>query len=86
MSSLPSEVLEDVLLPLHRWTLDDVQFTDRRFLRLILERMSDVCLRQIESAHFDAPNANAAGSYVIRISSQTERQISNSRNDAALLF
>ncbi|KAH7702813.1 hypothetical protein AAVH_30023 [Aphelenchoides avenae] len=52
MSSVPSEVLEDILHPLDRWTLDDVQFTDGRFLHLIKERMSDVCLRQVNSAGF----------------------------------
>ncbi|KAH7702840.1 hypothetical protein AAVH_29996, partial [Aphelenchoides avenae] len=50
MSSVPGEVLRDVLLPLDRWTLDGVQFTNRRFLRLIKERMPDVCLRQVDSA------------------------------------
>ncbi|KAH7708161.1 hypothetical protein AAVH_24589 [Aphelenchoides avenae] len=51
MSSVPSEVLEDVLQPLDRWTLDGVQFTNRRFLRLIAERMTDVCLRQLNYAY-----------------------------------
>lgn len=51
MSSVPSEVLRDVLLALDRWTLDAVQFTNQRFLRLITERMSDVCLRQVRHAN-----------------------------------
>lgn len=55
MSSVPSEVLRDILLPLDRWTLDNVQLTNRRFLRLILERMSAVCLREIETVIFEPP-------------------------------
>lgn len=55
MSSAPSEVLRDVLLPLNRWTLDNVQFTSRRFLRLITERISDVCLRWKRYAIFRVP-------------------------------
>ncbi|KAH7693168.1 hypothetical protein AAVH_39803 [Aphelenchoides avenae] len=56
MSSVPSEILEDVLMPLDRWTLDDAQFTDGRFMQLITERMSNVCLRKINFALFKAPN------------------------------
>lgn len=52
MSSVPSEILLDVLLPLDRWTLDAAQFTDGRFLQLVMERMSDVCLRKINFALF----------------------------------
>lgn len=68
MSSLPSEVLQDVLRPLDRWTLDNVQFSSRRFLQLIIEYMSDVCLRQIHLASFHAPTDNTdKSSYVVRI-------------------
>ncbi|KAH7694950.1 hypothetical protein AAVH_37999, partial [Aphelenchoides avenae] len=55
MSSVPSEILLDVLLPLDRWTLDAAQFTDGRFLQLVMERMSDVCLRKINFALFQTP-------------------------------
>ncbi|KAH7723029.1 hypothetical protein AAVH_09502 [Aphelenchoides avenae] len=83
MSSVPSEVLRDVLRPLDRWTLDDVQFTDRRFLRLITERMSDVCRRQVNSAHFDAPHEQTVGSwsYAIRIDSRPERKNAHKNTD-----
>ncbi|KAH7693420.1 hypothetical protein AAVH_39544 [Aphelenchoides avenae] len=58
MSSLASEVLEDVLQPLDRWTLDTVQITDGRFLQLIMERMTNVCLRQLHRASFEVANEN----------------------------
>ncbi|KAH7722966.1 hypothetical protein AAVH_09436 [Aphelenchoides avenae] len=67
MSSLPREVLEDVLQPLDRWTLDAVQFISRRFLQLIMECMSEVCLRQIESGEFRAPSGNTSGSWHIDV-------------------
>jgi hypothetical protein len=89
MSSLPSEVLRDALLPLNRWTLDDVQFTNRRFLRLILERMSDVCLRDINEASFQAPGnvkENTNGRAYIRIEGPPERTIYNAHKDTARLF
>ncbi|KAH7723028.1 hypothetical protein AAVH_09501 [Aphelenchoides avenae] len=83
MSSVPSEVLRDVLLPLDRWTLDDVQFIDRRFLRVIIDRMSDVCLRQISSAHFDAPHEKTVDrwSYEIRMDSRPERKNAHKNTD-----
>ncbi|KAH7725295.1 hypothetical protein AAVH_07088 [Aphelenchoides avenae] len=58
MSSVPSEILQDVLMPLDRWALDDAQFTDGRFMQLITERMSNVCFRKINFALFKAPNEN----------------------------
>ncbi|KAH7723016.1 hypothetical protein AAVH_09488 [Aphelenchoides avenae] len=90
MSSLPREVLEDVLLPLDRWTLDNVQFTDRRFLHLIAERMSVVCLRQIAYASFQAPSRYSSpyadATSVIRIDGPPVREISNDGSDTARLF
>lgn len=87
MSSLPKEVLEDVLQLQDRWTLDDVQFTNRRFLRLIMERMTDVCLRQIDSATFEAPSKDTEGSAHIRISGRPERHESWKANvDSADFF
>ncbi|KAH7687917.1 hypothetical protein AAVH_40530, partial [Aphelenchoides avenae] len=83
MSSLPNEILEDVLQPLDRWTLDDVQFTNRRFLQLIMKRWSDVCLRQITYAKFLAPNENNDSSYVIQIHDPPERDISKDNGHTA---
>lgn len=51
---IPSEVLDDILKPLSRWTLDDVQIAKRRLLHAITTRMVDVCLREIDYANFDA--------------------------------
>ncbi|KAH7697353.1 hypothetical protein AAVH_35565 [Aphelenchoides avenae] len=86
MSSVPNEVLRDVLLPLDRWTLDDVQFTNGRFLRLITEHMSDVCLRQVNSAGFLAPNENDNTNVTayIRTEGRPQQRLANS--DTALLF
>ncbi|KAH7723017.1 hypothetical protein AAVH_09489 [Aphelenchoides avenae] len=86
MSSVPGEVLRDILLPLDRWTLDDVQFTDGRFLQLITERMSDVCLRQVNYADFSTPDAKTGenSSYVIRMDGRPER--TNAHEDTARLF
>ncbi|KAH7725255.1 hypothetical protein AAVH_07046 [Aphelenchoides avenae] len=56
LSNVPDEVLRVVLLPLGRWTLDAVQFTNRRLLQLITERMSDVCSREIKATSFRAPS------------------------------
>ncbi|KAH7680233.1 hypothetical protein AAVH_41394, partial [Aphelenchoides avenae] len=87
MSSMPREVLEDVMRPLDRWTLDDVQFTSRRFLQLILQHMSGVCLREIDYATFRAPNENEAeSSYTIRIDGRPDRAISKAHKDAAQMF
>ncbi|KAH7722962.1 hypothetical protein AAVH_09432 [Aphelenchoides avenae] len=88
MSSLPSEVLEDVLQPLDRWTLDTVQFTDGRFLQLIVERMTNVCLRQIHNASFQVSNDNMEESfYGICIDPRFERfDISKTHKDTARMF
>ncbi|KAH7714717.1 hypothetical protein AAVH_17916 [Aphelenchoides avenae] len=89
MSSLPGEVLEDVLQPLDRWTLDDVQFTNGRFLQLIMERMSDVCLRQLYTASFRAPEKNwdTDGSfYCIQVLGRPDRSTTKSHMDGAQLF
>ncbi|KAH7673230.1 hypothetical protein AAVH_42290 [Aphelenchoides avenae] len=89
LPSVPGEVLRDILLPLNRWTLDDVQFTCRRFLRLITERMSDVCLRRVTNATF-----NASHRYYVHspkgpsffIYANDERRIEKAHKDMALLF
>lgn len=92
MSSMPSEVLRDVLLPLDRWILDDLQFTNRRFLRLITERMSDVCLREIRYASVGGLVRHKGGRTdvysVIHVDDQPERRtISNDHHeDTAYLF
>ncbi|KAH7705606.1 hypothetical protein AAVH_27183 [Aphelenchoides avenae] len=88
MSSLPGEVLRDVLLPLDRWTLDDVQFTDRRFLQLIMERMSDVCLREVNYSLFYAEvDTTGMGSCAFRVNDQRPlRTISSQGQDTAGLF
>ncbi|KAH7708165.1 hypothetical protein AAVH_24593 [Aphelenchoides avenae] len=89
MSSLPSEVLEDVLQPLDRWTLDGVQFTNRRFLQVIMERVSNVCLRAIHNASFRAPkeNENTDGSsFTIHIDDRWKRDVSNAHTDITRLF
>ncbi|KAH7710431.1 hypothetical protein AAVH_22281 [Aphelenchoides avenae] len=75
MSSVPSEVLRDVLLPLDRWTLDGVQFTDRRFLRLIMERISDVCLRRVYHANFRVENADATA--YIQVDGRAEQKVTH---------
>ncbi|KAH7695645.1 hypothetical protein AAVH_37294, partial [Aphelenchoides avenae] len=54
LPSVPGEVLRDIRIQLDRWTLDGVQFTCPRFLRLITERMSGVCLREVRQAVFNA--------------------------------
>ncbi|KAH7702214.1 hypothetical protein AAVH_30640 [Aphelenchoides avenae] len=78
MSSLPNEVLEDVLQPLDRWTLDHIQFTNRRFLQLITHQMSDVCLREIHTAIFHAShegvNTDATAAF-IQIGGRPERRL-----------
>ncbi|KAH7696305.1 hypothetical protein AAVH_36625 [Aphelenchoides avenae] len=86
MSSVPSEVLRDIFLPLDRWPLDDIQFTNRRFLRLIMERMSDVCLRQIRLADFEASdcNGNKNATANIQADGRPERKIAH--RDTARLF
>ncbi|KAH7708156.1 hypothetical protein AAVH_24584 [Aphelenchoides avenae] len=87
MSSVPSEALEDILLSLDRWTLDTVQFTSRRFMLLIMDRMLGVCMRQINKATFRAPNDNTdGGSYTIRMDLLGFREISNAHKDTARLF
>lgn len=84
MSSLPGEVLRDVLQPLDRWTLDDVQFTDHRFLQLIMLHMSDVCLRQIHFADFNA--SNESGTSYTQMDGELDREISCSHEDTASVF
>ncbi|KAH7714708.1 hypothetical protein AAVH_17907 [Aphelenchoides avenae] len=84
MSSVPSEVLRDVLLPLNRKKLDVVQFTNRRFLRLILERMADVCLRQIKAASFRASDDTSYAT--IRIGGRPEQVIQTGHQDNAHLL
>lgn len=42
----PERTSARVLLSLGRFTLDAIQFTNRRFLRLIMKRTSNGCLRQ----------------------------------------
>ncbi|KAH7714138.1 hypothetical protein AAVH_18533 [Aphelenchoides avenae] len=76
MSSLPNEVLEHVLHPLDRWTLDAAQFTNRRFLQLIMKRMSDLYLRKIEFANFTVTNASSVGvaEYAVRIDGRPVRR------------
>ncbi|KAH7722967.1 hypothetical protein AAVH_09437 [Aphelenchoides avenae] len=88
MSSVPREVLRDVLQPLDRWTLDDVQFSNRRFLQLVLERMSDVCFREIDSAGFIATDVKKVGMsfYSIHTGGRSKRKISNDHKDSARLF
>ncbi|KAH7714720.1 hypothetical protein AAVH_17919 [Aphelenchoides avenae] len=94
MSSLANEVLEDVLKPLDRCSLDGVQFTNRRFLQLILERMADVCLRDIDSATFEVKGDET--NYFILMdgrpvkgtpyNTRPERWISKVHRDTAHLF
>lgn len=89
MSSVPADILRDVLLPLGRWTLDDVQFTSRRFRRLIFEHMSNVCLREIDRATFHVPTENtsyARSWYVIHVNSRPEQQVANTHKESAHLF
>ena len=79
MSSLPCEVIVDTLIPLSRWTLDAVQSTNRRFRRLIDERMSDVCLREIRHAKLDTYNASveAVAKASIHVNGPPELQFAN---------
>ncbi|KAH7703313.1 hypothetical protein AAVH_29510, partial [Aphelenchoides avenae] len=86
MSSVPSEVFRDVLQPLDRWILDDVQMTNRRFLQLIVESLSDVCLRQVNSAGFLTPNGNMDGTWFVQVDGPTKRKISHAHKDTARLF
>ncbi|KAH7702551.1 hypothetical protein AAVH_30289 [Aphelenchoides avenae] len=88
MPSVPNEVLRDFLLPLDRWTLDRVQFTCPRFLRLITGCMSKVCLRQIENATFSGSDAYYLyrGSFLIRINGRPAQKILNAQKDIARLF
>ncbi|KAH7714714.1 hypothetical protein AAVH_17913 [Aphelenchoides avenae] len=89
MASVPGEVLEDVLQPLDRWTLDAVQFTNRRFLRLIAERMKEVCLRQLSYAHavFNTSNEDAECNSYVRINDGPKRRnISNAHKDPVHLL
>lgn len=84
MSSLPRENLDDILLPLDRWTLDAVQFTNRRFRHLIAEHMSDVCLRNIESADFYAPTKECEGRILVEPVGRQKR--AETHEDFAGLF
>lgn len=59
MSSMPPENLLDALQPLDRWTLDTVQFSNRRFLELTTNGMPNVSLRQVESADFRADDGSS---------------------------
>ncbi|KAH7715348.1 hypothetical protein AAVH_17281 [Aphelenchoides avenae] len=86
MSSVPGEVLKDILQPLSRWTLDAVQLTDKRFRQLIFGHMSDVCLRQIYHAVFQAPNEYEGGRWFIRVDNPPTREISRAHEDTARLF
>ncbi|KAH7722998.1 hypothetical protein AAVH_09470 [Aphelenchoides avenae] len=88
MSSLPSEVLEDVLEPLDRWNLDNVQFTNRRFMQLVMERLSDVCLRHVDYASFRAPNEtyNTDVTAYVGTHSRLEREMSSAHGDIAGVF
>lgn len=88
MASVPNEILKDVLLPLDRWTLDAAQFTDGRFLQLITERMSDVCLRQIKTADFQAPSEDGKtnGTSLIRIDGPPDQELGNESKDITLVF
>lgn len=52
MSTLPREVLLDVLLPLDRCSLDSALLVDRNFLKVISRKMDDICLRNLEYARF----------------------------------
>lgn len=88
LASVPGEVLRDILLPLNRWTLDGVQFTNRRFLQLIMERMTDVCLRQINLAAFQMPEIPDTGEswYWIRIDVAASREIKKKHEDTVHVF
>ncbi|KAH7725616.1 hypothetical protein AAVH_06796 [Aphelenchoides avenae] len=89
MSSVPCEVLRDVLQPLNRWTLDGVQLTDRRLLRLITKRMSDVCLRHVRFASVGGltkHNGKTDVTSTIHFIDRPERNISNYYEDAPPLF
>ncbi|KAH7710681.1 hypothetical protein AAVH_22017 [Aphelenchoides avenae] len=92
MSSLPREVLEDVLKLLDRGTLDAVQITNRRFPQLIRDHISDVCFRKVISAYFNAPSEEVDG-LLSYYSVQTDdpngpswRQVSNKHENATRLF
>lgn len=92
LPSVPGEVLRDFLLPPDRWTLYDVQFTCRRFLRLSTERMSDVCLRNIYYAAFNASDkyyidSPKGASFFIHVDGgEREQRISKAHKDIARLF
>ncbi|KAH7695695.1 hypothetical protein AAVH_37242, partial [Aphelenchoides avenae] len=79
MSSLPCEVMVDTLVPLNRWTLDSVQSTNRRFWRLIHERMSDVCLREISHAKLNTYGASvkAVANASIHVKGPPELEFAN---------
>ncbi|KAH7695745.1 hypothetical protein AAVH_37193, partial [Aphelenchoides avenae] len=91
LPSVPGEVLRDILLPLDRWTLDDAQFTCRRFLRLITERMWEVCLRKVYRAAFSASDkyyiySPKGASFFIFIHRRQEREMREASKDIARLF
>ncbi|KAH7699204.1 hypothetical protein AAVH_33692, partial [Aphelenchoides avenae] len=78
--SVPGEVLLDILLPLDRWTIDNVQFACRRFLRLISECMPDICLRQLSNASFYAWREYSCvhhfrANFLITVNGRSERNI-----------
>lgn len=84
MSSLPREILVDVLRTLDRWTLDAVQITNRRFLQLIEELLSGVCLREITYAHFSSEEGRSSVSPVGR--SELQMELSDAHEDFAGFF
>ncbi|KAH7720487.1 hypothetical protein AAVH_12020 [Aphelenchoides avenae] len=91
MSPLPRGVLEDVLKWLDRWTLDSFQISSRRFLQLIREHMSNLCLRRISTADFGASalpsveNTTYGSSYVIEVDAP-KLEITDDHKDATQLF
>lgn len=88
MSSLPSDVLEDILHSLDQWTLDGAPFTEGRFRQLISERLSVVCLRKFDYASFRAPgqNENVDATSFIRIDALRHRLFSKADRNTARLF
>lgn len=88
MSSVPREVLRDILHPLDRWTLDSVQFTNRRFLQVIMESMADVCFREFEAASFRAPSQadNTYRTTFLPVGGRPEQKTQSAENDADRLF
>lgn len=86
MSSVPCDALLDILQWLDRWTLDDVQLTNRRCRKLIVEQSSKFSLREVDDAVFHAPNNNEAARWVVRVGDPPTREISKRHEDTARLF